>query len=251
MSAANGDRWQTAQEYERGYWNSRADQVARGASSQLDWYRWRAEQLQVRLQRLGLDKIVGGAADVLEVGSGPIGVATFFDAERRVLVDPLQDFYASNETLRVLRNPTAEYLTGIGEELPCGDAAFDLAMIENCIDHVRDVHGVMSELRRALRPGGILYLTVNCRAPMGYFVHRGLSRLRIDPGHPHTFTPERAKALVERFGFRILDVEVGSYEAARKADLASDSSRARLKARLGVSEFVTSIVAQLPVLVAA
>lgn len=244
MSAANTSRWETAQEYERRYWQGRADQMARGASAQLGWYEWRSEQLRARLKRLGLVEATDPGTRVLEVGSGPIGVANFYPGARRLLVDPLQDYYASNETLRALRNPEAEYRTGVGEALPVEDGEFDLAMIENCIDHVQDVDGVMRELRRALRPRGVLYLTVNCRAPVGYFVHRALSRLRIDPGHPHTFTPDRAKRLVNRSGFEVIDVEVGSYDEAKAEDLRSSSSRARLKARLGVSEFVTSILAR-------
>ena len=237
-------RWKTAQQYERGYWQARADEMAKGASAQLDWYKWRAEQFAGRLERLGLGELYTDSVRVLEVGSGPIGVATYCKGARRVLVDPLQDYYASNPVLRTHRSPSAEYLTGVGEALPCPDSEFDLAMIENCIDHVQDVDGVMRELRRALRPGGILYLTVNCRAPLGYYVHRVLSRLRIDPGHPHTFTPDRAVRLLRRYGFTVLDVEVGSYKDARAEDLSSASSRARMKARLGVSEFVTSVVAR-------
>jgi SAM-dependent methyltransferase len=218
--------------------------MAEGASAQLGWYEWRAEQLRDRLTRLGLAESVAPAVRVLEVGGGPIGVATFYPGSRKLSVDPLQDYYAGNEVLRALRSPSMEYRTGVGEDLPCEDEEFDMAMIENCIDHVQKVDGVMSELHRSLRPGGILYLTVNCRNPVGYYVHRVLSRLRIDPGHPHTFTPDRTTALLRRHGFEVLDVAVGSYEKARTEDLESEHSRARWKARLGVSEFVTSVVAR-------
>ena len=37
----DGDRWQAAQEYERGYWERAAQRISEGAASQLDWYRWR------------------------------------------------------------------------------------------------------------------------------------------------------------------------------------------------------------------
>jgi len=96
-----------------------------------------------------------------------------------------------------------------------------------------------------LRPGGLLYLTVNCRTPTGYWVHRLLSRLRLDPGHPHTFTPPKLRQMLERFGFEVLDLEVGSYVEARKEDQASASPKARLKARLGISEFLASALARL------
>jgi SAM-dependent methyltransferase len=158
-------------------------------------------------------------------------------------VDPLADFYGTHEALAALRRPDATYVAAGGESMPVETAAFDLAVIENCIDHVQDADGVLRELRRVLRPGGTLFLTVNCRSAAGYYVHRLISSLRLDPGHPHTFTPDRAVARLEASGFSVDDLEVGSYEQERAADLASNSRKARLKARLGVSEYLASIVA--------
>jgi SAM-dependent methyltransferase len=237
-------RWKAAQRYEQGYWARQAEQIAAGATSQLDWYRWRSDQLVQRLVRCGLGTLTEGAATVLEVGGGPVGVASYFPSSRAVLVDPLESFYGSNEVLRKLRNPRAEYASGRGESLPVESGAFDLAIIENCIDHVQDAQGVMRELGRALRPAGVLYLTVNCRSKTGYVVHRTLSSLRLDPGHPHTFTPPRVAALLRAHGFEPVDTEIGSYEAARREDLASPTRKARLKALLGVSEYVTSVISR-------
>src|SRR5438309_1272445 len=121
---------------------------------------------------------------------------------------------------------------------------FDLTIIENCIDHVRDVSAGMREVKRVLSRTGALYLTVNCRTAWGFVMHRALSRLRVDAGHPHTFTPRRAGALLRDHGFTPLQFEVGSYAVARREDLAARELRARIKAVLGVSEFLVSAVAQ-------
>ncbi len=237
-------RWKTAQRYEQGYWASQAEQIATGATSQLNWYQWRSDQLLQRLRRCGFTDLTAGTATVLEVGGGPVGVASFFPSARAVLVDPLESFYGSNDVLRTLRNPRAEYVSGRGEALPIETGAFDLAIIENCIDHVQDAHGVMRELWRSLRRAGTLYLTVNCRSNWGYVMHRTISSLRLDPGHPHTFTPPRVSALLRNHGFEPLDIEIGSYQDARREDRASPTRRARLKAFLGVSEYVTSVIAR-------
>jgi len=69
-----------------------------------------------------------------------------------------------------------------------------------------------------------------------------LSSLRLDPGHPHTFTPERVAAMLRRHGFAPLDTEVSSYYEALRADRGSPIRRARLKAMLDISEFVTSVI---------
>jgi SAM-dependent methyltransferase len=237
-------RWQRAQQYERGYWESLATQIADGSVSQLNWYRWRGEQLVLRLRSLGLEHLTEGRARVVEVGSGPVGVVGFFPALERVAIDPLEPYYASNGTLTALRNPAVDYRPGSAEALPCESGRYDLAIMENCIDHVRDVKAAMSELRRALSAAGTLYLTVNCRTQWGFVVHRALSRLRVDAGHPHTFTPRRAERLLRDHGFRTLQLEVGSYAEARRADLAAPERRAHLKALLGISEFLVSAVAR-------
>jgi SAM-dependent methyltransferase len=237
-------RWECAQEYERGYWARLAGRIAGGSVSQLDWYRWRAEQLERRLALAGLSAMSAGNARLVEVGCGPIGVASFFPARERVAVDPLEEFYSADPVLSALRNPAVSYRRGKGESLPCDDSSFDLAIIENCIDHVQDVDAVMREIRRVLRPDGVIFLTVNCRTPWGFGVHRLLSRLRIDPGHPHTFTPSRARGMLRRHGFEILRVEADSYLAALREDLASREAKARIKAVLGTSEFVVSILAR-------
>lgn len=237
-------RWQTAQQYERGYWASLATRIAEGSVSQLDWYQWRADQLVSRLRSLGLAHLTDGRARVVEVGSGPVGVVGFFPAAERVAIDPLESYYGSNVTLAALRNRTVKYRQGSVEALPCENESYDLAIMENCIDHVRDVGAGMRELRRVLRAAGTLYLTVNCRSAWGFVVHRALSRLRVDAGHPHTFTPSRARALLDDHDFTTLDFEVSSYAEARREDLAAPERRARIKGLLGISEFVVSAVAQ-------
>jgi SAM-dependent methyltransferase len=237
-------RWQRAQQYERGYWESLATRIADGTTSQLDWYRWRAEQLALRLCSIGLGGLTDGSARVVEVGCGPIGVVAFLPAAERTAIDPLEPYYASNATLTALRDPAVEYRPGSAEALPCESGRYDLAIMENCIDHVRDVSAAMRELKRALTAAGTLYLTVNCRTPRGFLVHRALSSLRVDAGHPHTFTPRRVQRLFLDHGFSTVQFEVGSYADARRADLAAPEPRARLKAVLGISEFLVSAVAR-------
>jgi SAM-dependent methyltransferase len=237
-------RWQRAQEYERGFWENQATQIASGTASQLEWYKWRAEQLMAKLRTLGLDIFSNGQARVVEVGSGPIGVVPFLPGDERVAVDPLEPFYSRNPVLTALRPAGVQYRAGLGEELPCETGHYDLAMIENCIDHVRNPTAVRAELYRVLKPHGILYLTVNCRTPWGYAVHRVLSRLRIDPGHPYTFTPPRACTFLERGHFKILSHEQASYGDAWRADVQGREVKGRIKALLGVSEFLFSAISQ-------
>lgn len=238
-----GDRWRTAQEYEAEYWDSAAHRIETGGSAELNWYGWRADQLEKRLNELELSRVTKGESVVLEVGSGPVGLVSFFPAARKFAIDPLQSFYSSQRALTNPRSEDVTYIGGVGEALSLADSSCDLVIIENCIDHVKSVQGVMDELTRVLRPGGILYLTVNCRTVPGYYVHRVLSTLQLDPGHPHTFTPTRIRELIERHGYEVLWSDAESYVSATLADVRSGGLRSRMKALLGISEFTASLIA--------
>lgn len=237
-------RWEHAQEYEAGFWHSAAEGITSGETSELEWYGWRADELEKRLRSLGLDEMADGNAVVLEIGSGPVGVTSYFPGSAKYAVDPLQGFYSSQETLTGPRAKDVVYIQGVGESLSFADRSCDLVIIENCIDHVKSVSQVMSEIRRVLRAGGVLYLTVNCRTRVGYYVHRALSKLEVDPGHPHTFTPGRIRRLIEDFDFHIDWIDAESYTASTLSDLRTPTLRARAKALLGISEFTASLVAR-------
>jgi len=237
-------RWKAAQQYERGFWEQQADQIAEGATGQLDWYKWRADQLVARLGRAGLGHVADGTRRVVEVGCGPVGVCSFFPTAQATAVDPLEDYYGRNQVLSQMRNPAVAYRKGVGEHLPVEDGSADLLIIENCIDHVQDVDAVMNEIRRVLAADSVLYLTVNCRSRWGFVMHRLLSSLKIDAGHPHTFTPKRIRRLVERHGFEIVAQEQGPFLEAWLADLRRPELKGKVKGLLGVSEYVVSLLAR-------
>ena len=236
------ERWKRAQEYEQGFWKGVAQEVESGSLQKIGFYEWRASEVMKRLEESGAGSVLTDKARILEIGSGPIGIAGFFPGTEKVAVDPLNSSYESNPKLVELRKPDVQYLDASGENMPLPDAQFDLVIIENCIDHVHDVHAVMSEVGRVLKSGGILYLTVNARSRPGYWMHRMLARLSLDPGHPHTFTEKRLERLLEQHGFDPLDFESGSWWKAWRSDLTSRSWKGRAKGVLIVSEYVLSVV---------
>jgi SAM-dependent methyltransferase len=235
-------RWKRAQEYERGYWEGVAQRAAEGSFQQLAFYEWRAGELAKRLNKVGAGHLLSGTARVVELGSGPVGLVGYLPAREKVAVDPLNRFYATNQKLTQLRKPDVRYLDAPGEQVPLASGAYDLVVMENCIDHVRDMGAVMAEIRRLLTDRGLLYLTVNARSRPGYFVHRMLAKLALDPGHPHTFTERRFQRFLDGFGFDILLFHAAPWLDAWLEDLRSSSSRARLKALLFVSEHLLSAV---------
>ena len=90
------------------------------------------------------------------------------------------------------------------EPLPLGDAAFDLALCAETIEHVRDVQLLLSELRRVLRPGATLALTTpaHSRLTAARLAVRGWES-HFDPLSPHLrFLTRRSLArLLDDLGF--------------------------------------------------
>ena len=80
--------------------------------------------------------------------------------------------------------------------LPLDDAAFDLVLCAETIEHVRDVQLLLSEMRRVLRPGGTLALTTPANLPLGP---------RPDPLSPHLrqFTRRSLSRVLDELGFEL------------------------------------------------
>jgi SAM-dependent methyltransferase len=80
--------------------------------------------------------------------------------------------------------------------LPFEDGAFGLVLCAETIEHVRDVQLLLSEVRRVLRPGGVLALTTPANLP--------LSR-PADPLSPHLrfFTKRSLRRILRELGFEV------------------------------------------------
>jgi len=80
--------------------------------------------------------------------------------------------------------------------LPFDDGAFDLVLCAETIEHVRDVQLLLSELRRVLRPGGVLAATTPANLPLGR---------RPDPLSPHLrfFTRRSLRRVLGELGFEV------------------------------------------------
>lgn len=228
-------RWQKAQEYERGFWQRLGDSIEVGATGQLDWYRWRAARLEELLALApGWTPTAG---KVLEIGSGPIGIVNFLEWGERYAIDPLESFYRQQPSLVKLRTSGATYLAGSGERLPLDDGSCALVIIDNVIDHTYAPGKILEEISRVLEPSGRLYLSVNVHTGWGAFLHNLLAVLRIDKGHPYTFTSNTLRELLARGGFTTLLEQVADYSEARQADRRSRRATDRIKGYTGLSEF--------------
>ena len=90
---------------------------------------------------------------------------------------------------------------------PFADSSFDLVLCAETLEHVRDVQLLLSEVRRVLRPAGVLAVTTPahgradrvCRSRPGGFERR------FDPLSPHLrfLTRRSLRSLLDGMGFEV------------------------------------------------
>jgi len=135
----------------------------------------------------------------LDVGTGD-GVMLFLLARAGARVTGVDVSAAGLELARTeigRRAAQAPWLVaGSGAALPFPDGAFDFAVALEFIEHVPEPERHLAEMRRALRPGGVLVLTTPHRMP---------DRAVSSPYHMQEFMPEELERLL---GAQFRDVQV-------------------------------------------
>jgi SAM-dependent methyltransferase len=121
----------------------------RFATNPIDWFAWLRAQIEL-----------APGARLLEVGAGPgrlwqdapAAAPLLTDLSRGMLVEARQ------------RVPTAQVAVADAQALPFPSAAFDRVTANHMLYHVPDMDRAAAELRRVLRPDGLLVAATNGRA---------------------------------------------------------------------------------------
>jgi len=214
-SFPGSSRWEKAQEYESAWWKNVTDIY------DTDYLERFASDIEEKLAKTDLNI---PEADIIEVGAGPVGIVSRLKGRRRVATDPLNNLFESEETYRRYREEAREqgisYVDAKGENLPFDDQEFDLLITDNVLDHTESPAQIISEARRVLKPGGMVYLRVNVYHFWGRFIRWLMELVVIDKGHPYTFSSRKLKAMVEGHGFQILSSHRAPYSVSWKKDWA-------------------------------
>jgi SAM-dependent methyltransferase len=162
-------------------------------------------------------------ARVIEVGSGAHGLIFCFGARNAVGVDPLAVSY---RRLFPRWQATVMMIAAVGEQLPFRDQSFDIVLCDNVVDHAESPRGIAAEIVRILKPGGLMYFTVNVHHPL-YAVAAGVHsgwralgiRLEVGPFADHTthLTLETASRLFARLPLQTLHEKSNIDEARARA----------------------------------
>ncbi len=103
-------------------------------------------------------KLIGTYAEVrgarvLDAGSGPGDVAEAFRAAGASAVAVDVDWQEMHCRQRTLESA----VMGDGMALPFPDGTFDIVCSSNVLEHVPDPRGLLTEMGRVLRPGGVMF----------------------------------------------------------------------------------------------
>jgi SAM-dependent methyltransferase len=87
--------------------------------------------------------------------------------------------------------------------LPFGDGAFHVAVSAGVLEHVPRDADSLRELRRILRPGGVLFVSF---LPYYRSWTQGVARWRGDDYHERLYSERKVRSLAERAEWRVLDL---------------------------------------------
>lgn len=199
------------------YQREKSAKLAGSESACVDWMESRSRRARALLEEvcrlIDWPRTADGGARVLEVGSGAHGLIFFFGGAECVGVDPLAVEYASLFPAWQRRVRT---VAAYGESLPFADASFDVVLSDNVVDHAERPARIVSELARVLRPGGLLYFTVNVHHPLyalASALHAGWNSLGVPfeiaafADHTVHLTPAAARRLFAGLPLRLVREE--------------------------------------------
>lgn len=92
---------------------------------------------------------------VIDIGCGPRGSLEWAaGATERVGLDPLVNEYRA---LGIDRH-SMRYVDAAAERVPFGDGHFDIVTTFNSLDHVEDLTAAVREIKRIVKPGGLVLI---------------------------------------------------------------------------------------------
>lgn len=167
-----GRKWFEQKRYERGrralerQLDYQRKKAALSKTTEDDMARFQFLRSQTIRRRLEAIRPIGRTDRILEVGSGTGGLIFGFGNNLNVGIDPLAVQY--KEMFPGIQS-MASTVAAFGENLPFADASFDVVLSDNAIDHGEQPFAIIDEMMRVLRPGGMLYFTVNVHHPIYHF----------------------------------------------------------------------------------
>lgn len=195
------------------YWNNfvKRDVLTqlRGTFEQI-YGGWQRDRMNELREFLGLPDFAAFQSwcrerSAVEIGAGPYPSVAVVQWKRAVAIDPLADGYTAENLLPTdCHCDEVVYLSSPGEAIPLPSGFADLVVIENCLDHVDQPRAVVREIKRLLKPGGLMWLLVDL---MDYRDHM----------HPNPFNEARLRDMLATEGFSVVRDRISDHKSHPQA----------------------------------
>jgi len=145
----------------------------------------------------------------LGCGGGFMSEALAREGARVIGVDPSAPAIAAAQDHARQENLKIDYSVGSGERIPLDDASADCVVCVDVLEHVENVDAVFDEIRRVLKPGGLLLFDTINRTPLAtlVLVHFGETILGLLPRGTHDpakfIRPSEIRAKLRARGFEL------------------------------------------------
>jgi SAM-dependent methyltransferase len=140
-----------------------------------------------------------GEARLLDVGSGE----GEFLASMQALDWSVEGIEPSGEAVSIARKRGLAVVQGTLADVDLADASFDAITFRLVFEHLREPFAALQACRRALKPGGVLWIATPNLASEGHHLF-GQHWIHLEPPrHPVIQTPDSARHLLARSGFDV------------------------------------------------
>jgi len=97
------------------------------------------------------------------------------------------------------------FVSGHGQALPFSDQQFDKVICSEVLEHIHDYPAVLNEIKRVLKPGGILAISVPRYFPEWVCWMLSKAYHEVEGGHVRIFNARELKSSIETLGFQRFD----------------------------------------------
>jgi len=134
------------------------------------------------------------------------------------------------------------YSLSESSRLPYKDGFFDAVLVFDVLEHVDDVNGILSEIKRVLKIGGVFYCFVPCEGDF-FSLWNLLRKLGIKKdltkkyaGHINYFSRKNLLSLFHSFGFKESKIRYSEHVLGQIVGVASFSLMDRAAKKQGISQ---------------